>query len=132
MIRLPPRATRTVTLLPFTTLFLSRVRSRLFRWLVRLAGVAHPAGGTPADMRLTFWPRRRAVRAAMTEILAWACERVVMPHGLPYERDGAAEIRRALRWAVYWPAVLGTRRGSKGGFDRNQPSAPPKDGVPLG
>ena len=78
----------------------ARVRSRLFRWLVRLAGVAHPAGGTPADMRLTFWPRRRAVRAAMTEILAWDCERVVMAHGLPYEQGGAAELRRAFGWAV--------------------------------
>ena len=38
----------------------ARVRSRVFRGLVRLAGVAHPKGGTPADMRLTFWPRRRA------------------------------------------------------------------------
>ena len=78
----------------------ARVRSRLFRWLVRLAGVAHPGGGTPVDMRLTFWPRRRAVRAAMAEILSWDCERVVMAHGLPYERDGAAELRRAFGWAL--------------------------------
>src|SRR3546814_13055705 len=72
------RASRTVILADLIENFEpARVRSRLFRWLVRLAGVAHPAGGTPADMRLTFWPRRRAVRAAMTEILAWDCERVV-------------------------------------------------------
>ncbi|KGB52840.1 DUF4336 domain-containing protein [Sphingopyxis sp. LC363] len=78
----------------------ARVRSRLFRSLVRLAGVAHPGGGTPADMRLTFWPRRRAVRAAMAQILAWDCERVVMAHGLPYESGGAAELRRAFGWAL--------------------------------
>lgn len=78
----------------------ARVRSRLFRALVRLAGVAHPKGGTPVDMRLTFWPRRRAVRAAMAQILAWDCERVVMAHGLPYESGGAAELRRAFGWAL--------------------------------
>jgi hypothetical protein len=78
----------------------ARVRNRLLHWLIRLAGVAHPAGGTPFDMRLTFWPRRRAVRAAMAEILAWDCERVVMAHGLPYEERGAAELRRAFGWAL--------------------------------
>ena len=95
------RASRTVILADLIENFEpARVRSRMLRWLMRLAGVAHPAGGTPADMRLTFWPRRRAVRAAMAEILAWDCERVVMAHGLPYEQDGAAELRRAFGWAV--------------------------------
>ncbi|MGX5713830.1 DUF4336 domain-containing protein [Sphingopyxis terrae subsp. ummariensis] len=53
----------------------------------------------PIDLRLTFWPRRARVRRAVAAILSWDCERVVMAHGLPYERDGAAELRRALRWA---------------------------------
>src|SRR3546814_10192298 len=62
------RASRTVILADLIENFEpARVRSRLFRWLVRLAGVAHPRGGTPADMRLTFWPRRRAVRARSEE-----------------------------------------------------------------
>jgi hypothetical protein len=77
-----------------------RVRSRFYRWLVRLSGAAHPDGKAPIDLRLTFWPRRRRVRAAMATILGWDCERVVMAHGLPYASDGAAELRRAFRWAV--------------------------------
>lgn len=77
-----------------------RVRGALTRWFIRLAGVAHPRGRTPFDMRLTFWPKRRAVRAAVAKILAWDCESVVMAHGLPYDSDGAAELRRALGWAV--------------------------------
>ncbi|KGB55545.1 hypothetical protein FG91_01465 [Sphingopyxis sp. LC81] len=77
-----------------------RARSALTRSIIRLAGVAHLRGRTPPDMRLTFWPKRSAVRAAVEGILDWDCERVVMAHGLPYDSGGAAELRRALGWAV--------------------------------
>lgn len=76
-----------------------RVRNPLYRWLIRLSGAAAPHGKAPIDLRLTFWPKRRAVRAAVASILAWPCERIVMAHGLPYALDGAAELRRAFAWA---------------------------------
>ncbi|HEX2811208.1 MAG TPA: DUF4336 domain-containing protein [Sphingopyxis sp.] len=76
-----------------------RVVNPVYRWLVRWSGAAHPDGKAPIDLRLTFWPKRRAVRAAVAAILAWPCERVVMAHGLPYASGGAAELCRALRWA---------------------------------
>lgn len=78
----------------------ARIHNRLFRLLVRLAGVSHPKGGTPIDMRWTFWPRRKAVRSAMATILSWDCERVIMAHGLPYAKGGGAELHRAFRWAI--------------------------------
>jgi hypothetical protein len=31
-------------------------------------------------------------------MVAWAPERVIFAHGRCYERDGAAELRRAFRW----------------------------------
>ena len=75
----------------------SRVRKRLLRWLIRLG---RADGWTPLDMRATYLVRRRQVAPAMKEILDWPVEKVVMAHGRPYERDGAAELRRALSWAV--------------------------------
>jgi hypothetical protein len=75
----------------------ARVRSRLFRWLIRLG---RADGSTPLDMRATYFPRRRQVAAAVKDVLGWPAEKVVMAHGRPYERDGAAELRRALRWAM--------------------------------
>ena len=94
------RPSRTVVLTDLIENFEpQRIRSRFYRGLVRLSGAAHPDGKAPIDLRLTFWPRRARVRRAVAAILGWDCERVVMAHGLPYERDGAVELRRALRWA---------------------------------
>lgn len=95
------RTSRTVILTDLIENFEpARIHNRLFRLLIRFAGVAHPKGGTPIDMRWTFWPRRRAISDAMTIILGWDCERVVMAHGLPYTSGGNAELRRAFQWAV--------------------------------
>ncbi|WP_079638272.1 DUF4336 domain-containing protein [Sphingopyxis flava] len=77
----------------------ARVRHRLYRWLIRLSGAAAPHGRAPIDLRVTFWPKRRAVRAAVASILAWPCERIIMAHGLPHASNGASELRRALNWA---------------------------------
>lgn len=74
----------------------ARVRKRLLRWLIRLG---RADGWTPLDLRATFRPRRREVAAAVKTILEWPAEKVVMAHGRPYEREGAAELQRALRWA---------------------------------
>lgn len=75
----------------------ARVRKRLLRWLIRLG---RADGWTPLDLRATFRPRRREVAEAVTSILDWKAEKVVMAHGRPYEHDGATELRRALGWAV--------------------------------
>ena len=74
-----------------------RVNGRLLRWLMRVGGVIDPHGSTPRDLRLTF--RKRSVRCALETMLGWGPERVVMAHGRPYLRDGAAELSRALAWS---------------------------------
>ncbi|RXZ63920.1 DUF4336 domain-containing protein [Pelagerythrobacter rhizovicinus] len=75
----------------------ARVRSRLLRWLI---GLAKANGSTPLDMRATYLPRRREVARAVREILDWPADKVVMAHGLPYGKNGAAELQRGLGWTV--------------------------------
>lgn len=74
-----------------------RVPNRLMRWIIRLGGAD---GSTPLDMRATYLLRRRRIARAARAILDWPAEKVVMAHGRPYEREGAAELRRALSWAA--------------------------------
>jgi hypothetical protein len=65
--------------------------------LARLGGIVQPRSSTPGDWRLSF-VNRKAARAALARILAFAPERVVIAHGDLVERDGAAFIRRAFAW----------------------------------
>jgi len=65
-----------------------------------VAGTRDPDGKAPIDMRSSFSRGRPALRAAVERILAWDAERVILAHGRWYPRDGAAELRRAFRWAV--------------------------------
>jgi Domain of unknown function (DUF4336) len=77
-----------------------KVRSFVMRWLTRLGGVQDPDGQTPRDMRLSFARQKEQVRAAVEKMIAWNPERVILAHGRWYERDGAKELRRALRWIL--------------------------------
>ncbi len=67
-------------------------------WLTRLAGAAHPDGKAPLDLRLTFLGRKAEARTSFERMLAWSPDKVIMAHGRLYERNGAAELRRAFRW----------------------------------
>jgi hypothetical protein len=92
------RAASTVILADLIENFeLPRIRNRLLRLLVRLGGAD---GGTPHDLRMTFWPKRREVGDSVRRILAWRPDKVIMAHGRPYASDGAAHLERALGWAI--------------------------------
>lgn len=78
----------------------SRVRSRLLRWTMQAFGAASPDGKAPIDMQLSFIRRRPAVREAVRQMIAWAPERIVLAHGLCYEKDAGAELHRAFRWVL--------------------------------
>ena len=67
------------------------------RLLVRLGGAD---GAMPRDMRASFGPRKPALRRAVETMIAWSPERVILAHGRWYERDGAAELRRAFDWLL--------------------------------
>jgi hypothetical protein len=51
----------------------------------------------PRKVRNTF-VNRRAARGALSRILEWPAEKVLMAHGTPVERDGKAVIARAFVW----------------------------------
>lgn len=95
------RASRTLILTDLIENFEpSRVRSRVYRLLLRLAGAMDPDGKAPIDMQLSFLFQRRALRAAVRTMIDWNPERIIVAHGRWYEADGAAELRRAFRWLL--------------------------------
>lgn len=77
-----------------------KVSSRWLRLLMRLAGIMHPNGGTPRDLRLTFLGCGAEVRQAVATMIGWRPQRVILAHGRCYHENAAGELRRALRWAI--------------------------------
>jgi hypothetical protein len=73
---------------------------RVMRWLSWLGGVRDPDGQMPRDLRVTFAGRKDELRAAVQQMLSWKPERIILAHGRWYERNGAAELRRAFRWLL--------------------------------
>lgn len=70
-------------------------------WLMAsLVGVTYPLGGISPDLRVAFWPQKRAVRPAVEKILSWQPERIILSHGYSFDRDACAVIRRAYSWLL--------------------------------
>ncbi len=72
----------------------------LLRPLLRLAGATAPDGRAPVYLRLVVRLRRRDAARAAAALVALEPERVVFSHGAWFERNGAAELRRSLRWLI--------------------------------
>jgi hypothetical protein len=53
----------------------------------------------PRDMRMSY-RNKKALRQAVETMIAWDPERIVLAHGRWYERDGAAELKRAFSWLL--------------------------------
>ncbi len=93
------RSSRTLILADLIENFEPRmVRSRLLRCLLRLAGNSDPDGKMPIDLRLSYWGRHREIRGAVTKMLEWEPERIIVAHGRWYDTNGVGELRRAFRW----------------------------------
>jgi hypothetical protein len=92
------RKSRTVILADLIENFEPEKLGRFYRWLVRLAGAAHPDGKTPIDLRATFLGNKDEARVSLEKMLSWEPEQVIMAHGLPYTESGTSELRRAFRW----------------------------------
>lgn len=71
-----------------------------YRFLVWATGACHPHGQMPIDLRSTFWPKKREVRAAVEEMMAWKPERIIVSHGRCIENDAVGALRFAFRWAL--------------------------------
>jgi hypothetical protein len=95
------RASRTLILTDLIENFEPRkLGSGLMRWLTWLGGVQDPDGQMPRDMRFTFRRHRRELKQAVETMIAWQPERIILAHGRWYERNAAAELRRAFRWLL--------------------------------
>jgi hypothetical protein len=65
--------------------------------LYRLAGVAHPHGGVPLDIRLSFI-NRHAARNSLAKLLSWDFDKLIVAHGLCVETDAKRFVERAFQW----------------------------------
>jgi hypothetical protein len=92
------RATRTAILTDLIENFEAKHVAWWHRPLITFAGTRDPDGKAPLDMRWSFVGGMTPLRAAVSRILAWEAERVLLAHGRWYDKDGAAELRRAFRW----------------------------------
>ncbi len=70
----------------------------LLRPFLRLARMTPPHGEPPPYLRLVIRLRRRDAARAAADLVGLAPERVVFAHGLWFAADGAARLRRSLRW----------------------------------
>lgn len=55
------------------------------------------APAVPRKFRMAF-TGRRAARAAVSEILSWPIEKVLLAHGTPVRENGKEAVARAFRW----------------------------------
>jgi hypothetical protein len=69
------------------------------RWLWKVGGVAGPNGGTPLDGRWSFLDRRSA-REAVSKVIGWAPERLVIAHGSCSMANGTEVLRSSFRWLL--------------------------------
>lgn len=75
-----------------------RIASSLKRVLLRLAGIMHPHGTMPRDMRMTFRGREDHLRQAVRRMMDWKPERILLAHGKCYQTKGRQELARAFRF----------------------------------
>lgn len=93
------RASRTLILTDLIENFEPEKLPLIARWLTKLGGAQHPDGQMPRDMRFTY-KDKAALKAAVEMMIGWDPKRVILAHGRWYDRDGAAELRRAFRWLL--------------------------------
>jgi hypothetical protein len=94
------RPSRTLVLTDLIENFEPKRTAQPWRLLTRLFGAADPNGSAPFDMRLSYWPQRRHLRALIRRMLAHQPERVILAHGRWYDRHASAELVRAFAWLL--------------------------------
>ncbi len=78
-----------------------RLHSIWARWLTRLGGAQDPHGSMPRDMRWTYRHHLPALKSAVERMIGWDPVRIILAHGRWYDREGAAELRRAFAWLLH-------------------------------
>jgi hypothetical protein len=89
------KPSRTLIMADFIQNYADLKSGPLLRFLLKLAGVAN--GGTPLDLKLTFFDRRRA-RASLETLLSWDFDRLIVAHGVCLEAGAKPFVERAFSW----------------------------------
>jgi hypothetical protein len=72
----------------------------LLNALWKLGGVAHPSGGVPLDIRLSFTDRTLA-RRSLEKLLLWDFDKLIIAHGVCMEKDAKPFVKQAFRWLAH-------------------------------
>ena len=75
-----------------------KIASPFFRFMSRLAGAVDPDGGTPFDLRITFFMHRKQMAKAVRMMISWQPQRIIIAHGRWYRENAVPELKRAFRW----------------------------------
>ncbi len=70
------------------------------RVVMRAAGTTAPDGRAVAPIRAMAKLHREEVARTAARLVALAPERLVFSHGAWFDRDGTAELKRSMRWAL--------------------------------
>ncbi len=90
------RVTRTLIVTDLMQNFESSRAAGLFtRFLLVAGGAAGPNGRPSIEIRLAARKHRDALRKGVQQMLAWQPSRIILSHGLCFEENAVAEIRRA-------------------------------------
>lgn len=71
-----------------------------FTPLAWLAGILDPNGKQPIDMKMSFWRGKAQLTGAVTTMLSWQPEKVILAHGRCYFDNATTELKRAFAWAL--------------------------------
>ncbi|WP_417836152.1 DUF4336 domain-containing protein [Thalassospira tepidiphila] len=77
-----------------------KIKSPIWRFMVRLFGTMDPHGSMPRDMRLTFAGYKDGLRKAVQTMIDWNPDYVVLAHGRCYDSRCVDELRRAFSWVL--------------------------------
>jgi hypothetical protein len=93
------RASKTLILTDLIENFeADKIKSPLWRFLIRIFGSMDPHGAAPRDMRATFIGYKPALRRAVSQMIDWQPQRVIIAHGRWYDKNAIAELKRAFAW----------------------------------
>jgi hypothetical protein len=77
-----------------------KIKSPIWRFMIKLFGTMDPHGSMPRDMRLTFAGYKDGLRKAVQTMIDWKPDYVVLAHGRCYANNAVAELKRAFAWVL--------------------------------
>lgn len=77
--------------------------SKIPLWFVPLAwlaGILDPNGKHPRDMKMTFLRGKKQLNRAVTIMLGWQPDKIILAHGRWYQSGAIEQLNRAFSWVL--------------------------------